>query len=46
MASRRVGVVRSGFVLPGLMMLGGFRMVAGRMGVVLRGFLVVVCGFL
>ena len=31
MAGRTVGVVRGGLVLPGLVMLGGFRMVAGRM---------------
>jgi hypothetical protein len=41
-----VGVMRGGFVLPGLVMFRGFRMMAGRMGMVLRGFLVVFCGFL
>jgi hypothetical protein len=45
MAGRGVGMVSGGFVVPGLMMLGGFAMVAGGMGEVFRGFLVVLCGF-
>jgi hypothetical protein len=41
-----MGVVRGGFVLPGFVMLGGFRVMAGRMGVVLRGLLVMFYSFL
>jgi hypothetical protein len=43
---RGVGMVSGGFMLPGLVMLGSFDVVAGGMGKVLRGLLVVFCGFL
>lgn len=41
-----VGMVSRRFVAPGLVMLGGFDMVAGGVSQVFRGFLVVFRGFL
>jgi hypothetical protein len=45
-AGRGVGVMRGDLVLPGFVMLRGFRVVPGRVGVVLRGFLVMFCSLL
>jgi hypothetical protein len=46
MAGRRVGVMRSLFVVAGLMMLRRFRVVAGGMREVLGCFLMVFCSLL
>jgi hypothetical protein len=45
-AGRRVGVVGRLFVMPGIVMLGGFRMVTGGLREVLRRLLVVFCSLL
>jgi hypothetical protein len=45
MAGRGVGMVRGGFMVTRLVMLGGFPMVAGGMAEMFRGLFVVLCGF-